>query len=232
MSGLNLAENHYPNEKYEKAIEIWKSHPNNSHALYSLGYCYENGKGVCKNYEIAFDYYSKSLKMYNISAAKQLIIMYMYELGIKFDIHEIMNIYNKIDNKMSYHQLQDYSHIQWLIGECYMFTEIHNYDTVYYWYKKSYATYPNHNSVFSLAKCYRYGRGVPVDHKKAMGYYNEYLEFTDIEYKYRAEQIINSYEEHGTADYENTIKFKIELIIILLDKIPKVLGQIIGEYLY
>ncbi len=241
MSEIDLAEKYYKDKQYDKAFEIW-THLDNHSALYSLGCCYYKGHGVDIDYKKAFEYYSKSFnKVNNLHAGETMIYMYR-DNEIPFDMNEIMKIYYQLN-------MLDITNSEWseiinLIATCYK--ENCDYTEEFSWYNKSYDLCKNINNTFNIAECHRYGTGTIVDHKKAMKYYNEYL-LLDTHDRDRdhinVKSIIDSYEEHGTSNYENSIKYKIELTIILLHntasghnssavKIPKELGRIIGEYLY
>ncbi len=234
MSDIKLADKYFTNKDYDKAINIWQQLPGNYRIFDRLGWCYYKGKGVNIDYKKAFEYYSKSFNICNTIYTGLIIINMYNNSDITFNIDEIMKIYSKLE-------ILDKSNSAWSgilnnIGISYYI--ISNNEKEYYWYTKSYDLDKNVCNTLNIAECHRYGVGTVVNHKKALEYYNEYLSMDDedgditVQDANKVKSVVDSYEMHGTTDYENSIKIKIELITGLLIVIPKELGQIIGKYMY
>ncbi len=231
---------YFKNQEYKKAIDIWKRFPRDPIALSWIAACYRDGTGVEQSIETSIEYFMKSFEINNnILSAHELIYISAFILN-NIEIDEIMIIYNMIPNNFpdNNNTCELYSHIQNYIGNYYY--RIHDYTKAYLWYNKSYNTFKYKGNILRLAECYRYGRGASKNHETALTYYNKYLCFDDIDYKDDVILIVDSYKSNGTADYDNSIKCKIELIIFLLMditvsseiKLPKELAKIIGEYIY
>ena len=89
------ADKEYDNKNYARAIELYKQISNDMWAQNRIGYMYEYGKGVGRNYSEAVNWYRKSAEQGN--AMGQCNLGYMYERGqgVGQNYSEAVNWYRK-----------------------------------------------------------------------------------------------------------------------------------------
>src|SRR5437868_3521793 len=77
---------------YEKTINLKAT---NSYSLHYLGFMYDMGLGVKKNYKKAMELYKKAIKKNNSDAMNNLAYMYEHELGVKRNYRKAIELYKK-----------------------------------------------------------------------------------------------------------------------------------------
>ncbi len=133
----------------------------NSEIQYSLGYCYQYGKGTNENENKAFEWYLKSAKKGNSKAQLSLGYFYKYGKGTNRDAKKAYEWILKSAEKGN-------SDAQASLGECYQYgigTD-KNIKKAFAWYLKS-AEKGNSDAQYNLGECYYYGRGTDRDMKSA-----------------------------------------------------------------
>lgn len=154
---------HYHDGDYAEAFSFFKkaAEQGNAEAQYSLGKCYYNGEGVPEDRQKAVDLFYK--------AAKQGYVLAQYEVGVISYIHsvetETLFWFNKAAD-------QNYEPAQYMLGRIYYEGSLIEQDyekSVYYLLlaKKSAEPYISGSACDLLSKCYRNGRGVAQDIRKA-----------------------------------------------------------------
>ena len=131
-----------------------------------LGYCYLHGEGTEKDSLKAFNYFKIATEKYNGEAGKiALATCYVEGIGCHPDYAKVYSLLdNATDNKRSTAQL--------LLGIAYYKDSSisDHYTKAVYWLQLSANNTHKKNAaaaMYWLAKCYRFGRGVVKDIKKA-----------------------------------------------------------------
>ena len=92
------AEKLFDEEKYDEALRLYEQleEQNHAEAIYSIGWCYENGLAVEQDYGIAIAKYKKAYSLGHAKSAKR--IGYCYEeggYGVDQDISEALSWFEK-----------------------------------------------------------------------------------------------------------------------------------------
>ena len=89
------ADKEYDNKNYARAIELYKQISNDMWAQNRIGYMYEYGKGVGRNYSEAVNWYRKSAEQGNAMGQNNLGAMYERGQGVGQNYSEAVNWYRK-----------------------------------------------------------------------------------------------------------------------------------------
>ncbi len=230
--------------------KICATNLNNPEYLHFMANRYYSGEGVNLDYNKSFKYYKKAFDIYCLNGYNTyiqkigyILIEFFNDGFKKFNLDEILSIFHKI-NLPDVDVLNNIGVSYYKIA--YQTSNRKEYEIAFKYLKKSYDKCKRCCNTLNLAECYRYGRGTIQNHESALKYYKEYLELalkymainTDDKSKKKVENnidnvksLINSYDINGISEHDNNISCKIELVKYML-LLPKVLGQIIGEYLY
>ena len=171
LEGLNI------NKNTDKAINLFIKVANSkqesdklfqSKALNILGYLYDKGEGLEKNYEKAFEFYQKAALL-NHSGAKANIGLYYYygNKNVQKDFPKalqqfLQSVENLTDEKDAFR-----SKIMILIGNIY---SQHMGDNIEgnKWYSRAISCkYPSFDAFYWLGQSYYYGRGVDQNKETA-----------------------------------------------------------------
>ncbi len=131
---------------YKKIAEL-----GNSDGQWRLGYCYELGQGVAKDYGKAVEWYRKSAEQGSSVGQRRLGACYEFGQGVDKDYGKAAEWYRKSAE-------QGDSDGQWNLGVCYEFGRGvgKNYGEAVEWYRKS-AEQGNSNGQWRLGYCYELG---------------------------------------------------------------------------
>ena len=82
---ISLADEHWNNEEYEEAAELFlgAAEQGNAYAQYSIGYCYEKGTGTNQDYRKALKWYRKAAEQENADAQYSLGCCYLLGNGVE-----------------------------------------------------------------------------------------------------------------------------------------------------
>ena len=126
-------------------------------ALFLVGLCYSDGKGVKENEKTAALWYEKSAKLGHIKAKYNLALI--YEKNDEFE--KAFNLYqenSEADHIKSQHRLADYYYFGLFVEQ--------DFTKSFYWYEKIKNDRPD--ALYKLARHYEKGLGCEKDIKKAM----------------------------------------------------------------
>ncbi|KAG0224578.1 hypothetical protein BGW41_005044 [Actinomortierella wolfii] len=131
----------------------------------ALGWMYQNGQGVNKDYNKALYWYSKSAQHGNAEAQNSLGWMYQHGQGVKKSYQEAISWYTKAAK-------QGHAAAQNSLGGIYRngMGVVPNLNEAIQWYHKS-AEQGYAEAQYNLGGMYRLGIGVETDYKKAVELY-------------------------------------------------------------
>ena len=132
-----------------------------------LGWFYQNGYGVEKNYSIAFDCYKKAADQNDAKAQNNLGYMYEHGLGVAENTTLAIEWYMKSAN-------QGYAEAQYNLGYMYEIGKgiAQNIQLAIEWYKKA-AIKGNPGAQYNLGLIYENGDGVTEDLEVALDWYKK-----------------------------------------------------------
>ncbi len=132
-----------------------------------LGWVYQNGYGVEKNYSVAFDCYKKAADQNDATAQNNLGYMYEHGLGVAENTTLAIEWYMKSAN-------QGYAEAQYNIGYIYEIGKgvAENMQLAIEWYQKA-AVKENPEAQYNLGLIYENGDGVTEDLEVALDWYKK-----------------------------------------------------------
>ena len=132
-----------------------------------LGWLYQNGYGVEKNYSVAFDCYKKSADQNDAKAQNNLGYMYEHGLGVAENTTLAIEWYMKSAN-------QGYAEAQYNLGYMYEIGKgvAENMQLAIEWYQKA-AVKGNPEAQYNLGLIYENGDGVSEDLEVALDWYKK-----------------------------------------------------------
>lgn len=151
-----------------KAFEWYKkgAERGNINAMTSLAYCYSEGQGINQNNTKAFEWYKRAAVKGQINAQHSLGYCFEKGLGIQRDI---------IKAKIWYEKAAEQGDEDSLLNLGLLSLEENNYPAAIDYLKKADRLESNDASIL-LASMYKYGKGVPIDLKKAESIYKKLLD--------------------------------------------------------
>ncbi|PKY18744.1 HCP-like protein [Rhizophagus irregularis] len=134
-------------------------------AQYNLGYCYQYGQGVTKDYKEAFEWYSISANNECAEGQNKLGECHYHGIGTTQDYLRAYKWYSKSANN-------GYALGKSNLGECYHYGKgvKKNYYKAFELYSKA-ADEGNIKAQNNLGECYYYGEGIQQNHVKAFEWY-------------------------------------------------------------
>ena len=136
-------------------------------AQFKLAQCYQNGKGVEKDFSTAVEYYQKASGQNYANAQFNLGDMYEYGKGVEKDFKKAVEYYQKAAD-------QNYAQAQKSLGFMYEYGKGVEKDfkkAVKYYQKAADQNYAQ--AQFNLGLMYKSGKGVEKDFSKAVEYYQK-----------------------------------------------------------
>ena len=111
---ISLADEHWNNKKYKEAAELFleAAEQSNAYAQYSIGYCYENGKGTNQDYRKAVEWYQKAAEQGHAKAQLALGLCYNSGNGVPQNYAKAVEWFKKAAE-------QGNADAQALLGDCY-----------------------------------------------------------------------------------------------------------------
>lgn len=134
---------------------------------FNLGYMYEKGKGVPKDFKEAAKWYRKAAEQGHAKGQTDLGYMYLCGYGVPQDYTEAASWYRKAAE-------QGDSFAQGILGGLYFSGHgvPQNYTEGVSWYRKAAEQGNALVAMKSLGACYEHGRGVPQNYKTAYIWYS------------------------------------------------------------
>jgi len=153
---VGVYSNNRPSKKHSKKIS--QNH---------LGWLYQNGYGVEKNYSLAFECYKKASDQNDAKAQNNLGYMYEHGLGVAENTTLAIEWYMKSAN-------QGYAEAQYNIGYMYEIGKgvAENMQLAIEWYQKA-AVKGNPEAQYNLGLIYENGDGVSEDLEVALDWYKK-----------------------------------------------------------
>jgi uncharacterized protein len=154
----------YTGKLYRKEAMEWyrkKADQGGANVKYSLGYMFENGKGVPQDYAEARMWYRKAADQGHADAQHNLGSMYENRKGVPQDFTEAVKWYRKAAD-------QGYADAQYSLGVMYEKGQGVPQDNTeaMKWYRKA-ADQGYADAPYNIAGKYESGKGVPQDHAEA-----------------------------------------------------------------
>lgn len=175
-------------QDYDKVIKLFKNgaKQGDAEAQYNLGYMYENGKGVERDYVIAAEWYEKAAEQGHAKAQNNLAFLYRKGYGVPQDIEKAIELYEKAAG-------QGCATAQINLGYLYKYgTEIgQDYVKATDYFRKA-AEQGNPTGQVNLAELYDEGKGVPQDYAEAAKWY---IKAAEQEIKPAAKRLGEMYEK-------------------------------------
>lgn len=169
---ISLADEHWNNEEYEEAAELFleAAEQGNAYAQYSIGYCYEKGTGTNQAYRMAVEWYKKAAEQGYADAQVNLGLCYENGNGIPQNYAKAVEWYAKAAE-------QAHAVAQYNLGLCYFNGNgvLQNYAKAVEWFQKAAAQgYVDAQNL--LGNCYANGNGVVQNYNKAVEWYRKAAE--------------------------------------------------------
>ncbi|MGI9214432.1 MAG: tetratricopeptide repeat protein, partial [Gammaproteobacteria bacterium] len=144
-----------------------------------LGWIYQNGYGVDKNYTMALEYYKNAASQNDAKAQNSLGLMYENAYGVPKDINIAIEWYKKSAN-------QGYPEAQYNLGYIYECGNGVPEDMVLAakWYEKA-AAQGHADSQYHLGLMYENGDGIPEDMELALKFYEKSAVQGNVDAQYR-----------------------------------------------
>ncbi|MBO7194527.1 MAG: toll/interleukin-1 receptor domain-containing protein [Alistipes sp.] len=157
---------------YEKAAKLYRMAANegDAYAQYSLGYCYDKGRGVPRLPAEAVNWYRKAAEQNYNSAQISLGLCYENGVGVEKNTTEAVRWYTKAAEDGS-------ARAQCNLGYCYtkgIGVDV-DYNKAFEWLLRS-AEQGNARAQDLIGDAYYYGRGVKQDRKEAVKWYRKSAE--------------------------------------------------------
>lgn len=164
-----------PAEKRKETVDEFeklklKANNGDAQAQNSLGDCYYNGRGVCKDYRQALEWYRKAAEQGGAEAQYKLGTCYYIGEGVEQDYRKAVEWYCKAAE-------QGDAKTQYKLGSCYYAGKgvEQNYRKAVEWYLKA-AEQGDAEAQNQLGFCYDNGYGVEKDYQKAVDWYRKSAE--------------------------------------------------------
>ncbi len=198
----SLAEEHWNNEEYEEAAELYleAAEQGDAYAQYAIGFCYDNGTGTNQDYRKALKWYRKAAEQENADAQYSLGCCYLLGNGVEKCEKEGVRWFRKAAE-------QGHAGAQCALGYCYEkgIGIEQSYNEAVKLYRmaaeQGYAIAQN-----NLGACYGEGHGVEQSYTEALKWYNKSIEQEcDVAYANLGE-----YYEKGNGvpkDYNKALEF-------------------------
>ena len=212
MTDLEIAKKAFEEKNWAEGIAAAKKTDlTDPWILFYMGYCYNFGCGVEKDYAEAMKWYQKSAAGGDSDAMRNIGMLYQKGQGVEKDLKTAYEWFLKAANAGDGRAMDK-------VGESYFLGKgvEKNYKLALAWYLKGvHKGVPN--SMFSLGWMYEHGRGVEVDLKKAAFYYKRAkaegheLAAQRLE-KLKAKEILNAWIEKEEVDIDDVMKELDELV--------------------
>jgi len=135
----------------------------NANAQVRLGYMYQLGKGIPRDYKEALKWYRKAVEQGNADAQYQLGVMYHKGQGVPQNYSEAAKWYRKAAE-------QGNANAQYTLGAIYYYRE-GNYSEAVKWARKA-AEQGIDSAQYLLGSMYYEGKGVPQYYVRAYAWFN------------------------------------------------------------
>lgn len=157
----------------ENFVNFLFEHQENSYILSYIGYIYQYGYGITKNYEKSFEYYQKAVKMNNPIATTNLGYMYQNAMYVEQDYEKALKYYliaADMGDANAFNNLGIMYQKPMLLKQ--------DYNKALAYYKK--AKKMNILTAFyNIGSMYYYGHGVEKNYKLAKKYFKKVVELND-----------------------------------------------------
>ena len=164
-----IADEAYKAKDYAKALKYYQyaAEKNDSQAQFSLGYMYNNGKGVKQDHSEANKWYQKAAEQGNVFAQYNIGCMYANGNGVKQDYSEANKWFQKAAE-------QGNTSAQYSLGVNYYFGKgiTQNYTEAFNWLLKA-AESGDAGSQNNVGVMYKNGQGVKQDYSEALKWYTK-----------------------------------------------------------
>ena len=164
-----IADEAYKAKDYAKALKYYQyaAEKNDSQAQFSLGYMYNNGKGVKQDHSEANKWYQKAAEQGNVFAQYNIGCMYANGNGVKQDYSEANKWFQKAAE-------QGNTSAQYSLGVNYYFGKgiTQNYTEAFNWLLKA-AESGDADSQNNVGVMYKNGQGVKQDYSEALKWYTK-----------------------------------------------------------
>ena len=157
---------------YEEAAKLYikAAVKGDDDGMWRLARCYQKGKGVEQNHQIAFEWFKQSADKKNSNGLYGLGVCYHYGYGVEKNYKRAVELYEKaaLDNQKG---------SLWRLGHCYEYGQGVEKDLAkaFEWYRKS-AEQGTAEGQWRLGQCYRYARGVQRNIREALCWYKKAAE--------------------------------------------------------
>jgi TPR repeat protein len=157
---------------YEEAAKLYikAAVKGDDDGMWRLARCYQKGKGVEQNHQIAFEWFKQSAYKKNSNGLYGLGVCYHYGYGVEKNYKRAVELYEKaaLDNQKG---------SLWRLGHCYEYGQGVEKDLAkaFEWYRKS-AEQGTAEGQWRLGQCYRYARGVQRNIREALCWYKKAAE--------------------------------------------------------
>ena len=168
----SIGESYYKNEQFIEAVKWYRKAAEQGYAAaqYSLGFCYDFGKGVTRDEQEAVKWYRKAADQGHITAQYNLGVSYDSGQGVTQNYKEAVKWYRKAaeqghaqaQRKLGYHLRKGLGGIQ-------------DDKEGVKWYQKA-AEQGDADAQHNLGYCYLHGVGVKKDYQEAVKWYRKAVE--------------------------------------------------------
>ncbi len=166
---------YYSEKNYKMAIKEYEqcSRMGHSGCQNMLGYFYNKGLGVKKDFNRACEFYQDSARQNNSSAMYNLGVMYANGQGVKKDMAKAHELFLKSAN-------QGYPEAQFNLGVLYYngIAVKKDKSTALKWFKKA-ADQNIPKAIYAVGQCHEFGFGTSKNMVKAKEYYKKAAELGD-----------------------------------------------------
>lgn len=179
---------------YEEVVD-WctKEAEQEIYAQNELGDMYYKGDGVEKNYQKAFDLYTKAAKQGNPRAQFNLALMYLRGEGTKKDYMKGFELCREVAEK-------GHPDAQLFLGIFYNHKQ--EYQKAFKWFSDA-AEKGRETAQFALGEMYYEGKGVEEDHQKAIEWYKKAAKKGSAKAKEKLEELKEEFKEEETVSSES-----------------------------
>ncbi|MBD0404995.1 caspase family protein [Flammeovirga sp. EKP202] len=164
---LATADSLYYKGEYKKTFEIYLkvASEGDPEAQYGIGFFYEAGSGVPRDFAKALEWYLKAAQNNNENANFSIGNLYYHGRGVTQDYKKALEWYTKA-------ALYGNSDAQYAIGFLYDYGQgvTQDYKKALEWYLKA-AQNGDSDAQFSIGNIHYYGRGALKDHKEALKWF-------------------------------------------------------------
>ena len=171
---------------YEAAARL-----DNADAMCNLGLCHEYGKGTSKNLKKAKFWYAKAAQVGNTRAMKQLV-------QLIYTSRENLQAKDKLVNAADKGSVDSIHNL----GIMYEFNEsIKDFQKAGFWDEEA-VRMGNSTAMYSLGRCYEFGRGTSKDVQKAKFWYEKSAQAGNVRGMERLGQILYTYAPRNISQAE------------------------------